>query len=166
MRPPREDSEPWYKQFWPWFLISLPLSVVIASMVTINIAIQSNDGLVSDDYYKEGLAIRKNANSTARARALGISGQVDYDTDTGAVSLLLAGDFSRNTSLLVLEIIHPTRPNRDQAVNMTKVDGDRYAGRIEPLEPANWKLRLVPESREWRIEGRMLAPGDSGVVLN
>ena len=47
MRPPREDTLPWYKQFWPWFLISLPLSVVIASIVTINIAITTNDGLVS-----------------------------------------------------------------------------------------------------------------------
>jgi hypothetical protein len=166
MRPPREDSKPWYKQFWPWFLISLPLSVVIASMVTINIAFKTSDGLVSDDYYKEGLAMRKNADSTARAKALGISGQVDYDTDTGAVSLLLEGDLSRNAPLLVLEIIHPTRPGRDQAINMTLVDGDRYAGRIESLEPANWKLRLMPNDKEWRVEGRMLVPGGSGAVLN
>ena len=39
----------WYKQFWPWFLISLP-SPSIASIVTINIAIRTDDGLVSDDY--------------------------------------------------------------------------------------------------------------------
>jgi hypothetical protein len=31
----------WYKQFWPWFLISLPASVVVASMFTISIAIDN-----------------------------------------------------------------------------------------------------------------------------
>ncbi|MFM1891144.1 MAG: FixH, partial [Pseudomonadota bacterium] len=45
MRPPREDTLPWYRQFWPWLLISLPASVVIASMVTIYIAVQTDDGL-------------------------------------------------------------------------------------------------------------------------
>lgn len=35
------DTKPWYKQFWPWFLISLPGSVVIASMFTISIAVEN-----------------------------------------------------------------------------------------------------------------------------
>jgi hypothetical protein len=34
-------NAPWYKQFWPWFLISLPAAVVVASMFTIKIAIDS-----------------------------------------------------------------------------------------------------------------------------
>jgi hypothetical protein len=35
------DSKPWFKQFWPWFLIALPGSVVIASMFTISLAIEN-----------------------------------------------------------------------------------------------------------------------------
>lgn len=35
------DKKPWFKQFWPWFLISLPASVVIASMFTISLAIEN-----------------------------------------------------------------------------------------------------------------------------
>ena len=35
------DTKPWYKQFWPWFLIALPGSVVVASMFTINLAVQN-----------------------------------------------------------------------------------------------------------------------------
>ena len=35
------EKAPWYKQFWPWFLISLPASVVIASMFTISIAVEN-----------------------------------------------------------------------------------------------------------------------------
>ena len=43
MRPPREDTKPWYRQFWPWFLIALPGSVVVASMVTIWLAASTSD---------------------------------------------------------------------------------------------------------------------------
>ncbi len=28
---------PWYKQFWPWFLIALPASVVVASLITVTL---------------------------------------------------------------------------------------------------------------------------------
>jgi hypothetical protein len=160
MRPPREDTEPWYKQFWPWFLISLPLSVVIASIITINIAVQTNDGLVSDDYYKEGLGIHRDAASSARAKALGIAGQMSYDAETGALALRLDKPIAGLPSTLALEVFHPTRPDNDRQTQLTLVDPGRYAGRIEPIVQANWKLSLEPENGEWRIDGRLQVPGN------
>jgi len=35
------DTKPWFKQFWPWFLISLPGSVVVASIFTISLAVEN-----------------------------------------------------------------------------------------------------------------------------
>lgn len=35
------NTTPWYKQFWPWFLIALPGSVVIASLFTISLAVEN-----------------------------------------------------------------------------------------------------------------------------
>lgn len=166
MRPPREDTEPWYKQFWPWFLISLPLSVVIASLVTINIAITTNDGLVSDDYYKEGLGIHRNADSAAKAQALGIAGVLSYDNDIGALSLALDKPLADATGLLSLSITHPTRPNNDSVTQLTAVGAGRYAGRIEPLGPANWKLSLQPEDGSWRVDGRLSVPASSSTRLD
>ncbi|MEQ8516343.1 MAG: FixH family protein, partial [Chromatocurvus sp.] len=45
-------SEPWYRQFWPWFLIVLPGTVVVASIATLIIAVRGSDDLVVDEYYK------------------------------------------------------------------------------------------------------------------
>jgi len=45
---PGQDM-PWYKQFWPWFIIALPASAVIASFTTLWIAISNPDGLVVTD---------------------------------------------------------------------------------------------------------------------
>jgi len=166
MRPPREDTVPWYKQFWPWFLISLPLSVVIASIVTINIAISTNDGLVSDDYYKEGLAIHKDADSTARAKSLGIAGGVDYDTETGAITISLDKAPPAGTGLITLKVTHPTLPNRDQSIQLTPLDPSSYTGRLDPLGPARWKLQLYPSDKSWRIEGRLAMPDSPSTRLD
>jgi hypothetical protein len=166
MRPPREDTLPWYKQFWPWFLISLPLSVVIASIVTINIAIKTNDGLVSDDYYKEGLAIHMDADSAARAHELGIAAGLAYDAETGALGLQLDKPLPNGDRQLTLTITHPTLPDQDQAVQLTAVDQTHFAGRINPLTQANWKLALRPADRDWRVEGRLLIPSDGTARLD
>ena len=49
-----EKNLHWYKQFWPWFIIALPASVVIASFVTLWIAISNPDHLVVDeDEYRQ-----------------------------------------------------------------------------------------------------------------
>jgi len=166
MRPPREDTVPWYRQFWPWFLISLPLSVVIAAIVTIVIAVKTDDGLVSDDYYKKGLAIHKDADSAAKARALGIAGQLTYDADTGALKLLFDSALQDADSTLQLEVTHPTRRDRDQVVSLTRLGDTSYAGRVQPLEDANWKLALRPPDSSWRIEGRLTVPAAPSTRLD
>jgi hypothetical protein len=43
------SATPWYKQFWPWFLIALPGSVVMASMFTITLAVQNAPVIVQKD---------------------------------------------------------------------------------------------------------------------
>jgi hypothetical protein len=164
-RPPREDTEPWYKQFWPWFLISLPGSVVIASMITINIAVTTSDGLVSDDYYKEGLGIHKDAASAARAQALGVAGQLTYEHETGAVRLVLDKPVAGLPQALALDVFHPTRKDNDRNTLLTQTAPGIYVGRVEPVIPANWKLTLNPEDEEWRVVGRLQVPGDGTARL-
>jgi hypothetical protein len=40
---------PWYRQFWPWFIIALPAAAVIAGFFTLWLAISNPDYLVVDD---------------------------------------------------------------------------------------------------------------------
>ena len=49
-----QDVEPWYKQFWPWFIIALPASAVIASFITLWLAVSNPVQLVvSEDEYQQ-----------------------------------------------------------------------------------------------------------------
>ena len=52
-----ESRERWYRQPWPWILMAAPGAAVLAGTVTIAVAVQSFDGLVAEDYYKQGLAV-------------------------------------------------------------------------------------------------------------
>ncbi|MFT4810576.1 MAG: hypothetical protein ACI9LX_003944, partial [Paraglaciecola sp.] len=47
----------WYKQFWPWFLIIVPLTSMVLSFTMMNLAFTGKDSMVIDDYYKEGRVI-------------------------------------------------------------------------------------------------------------
>jgi hypothetical protein len=46
---PVDENTPWYKQFWPWFIIALPASVVVASFFTLWLAISNPDHVVVED---------------------------------------------------------------------------------------------------------------------
>ena len=43
------EGVPWYRQFWPWFIIALPASAVVASFFTLWLAISNPDQLVVDE---------------------------------------------------------------------------------------------------------------------
>jgi hypothetical protein len=40
---------PWYRQFWPWFIIALPAAAVLAGFYTLWLALSNPDYMVVDD---------------------------------------------------------------------------------------------------------------------
>ena len=73
--------EPWYKQFWPWFIIALPASVVIASFFTLYLAISNPDHLVvTDDEYYE-LKSELKAQAPAKESNKAKSGEPDSNSN-------------------------------------------------------------------------------------
>ena len=53
------SDRPWYREPWPWILMSVPATAVVAGIITLWLAVSSADGLVAEDYYKQGLAINR-----------------------------------------------------------------------------------------------------------
>ncbi|HEY2774647.1 MAG TPA: FixH family protein [Candidatus Binatia bacterium] len=43
------DPRPWYRQFWPWFLVALPAASVILSISTLIVAIRHADVVLHED---------------------------------------------------------------------------------------------------------------------
>ena len=161
---PIEDTKPWYRQFWPWFIIALPGTAVVAGLITLYIASSGRDTLVKDDYYKDGLAINQDLEKAQHAAALGISAELAYDPATGDVTLTSTG-VPANVDRLSLLVVHPTLAEFDQSVPVSRTADGRYAARLRLLGPARWHIQLLPETGDWRLEGRLAVPEQTRASL-
>ena len=151
------DTEPWYKQFWPWVLIGLPGSVVIACIVTIIIAFKTHDGMVVDDYYKAGLAINQSLERDQNATALGISAVLRLSPEADLLELQLAGN--AKPGKVRLQLSHATLDDFDQNLDLSVTGNEVIRAEIAPLREGRWYLQLVSESESWRVSGKLDIPG-------
>ncbi len=159
-------TTPWYRQFWPWFLISFPLIAVIAGIATVVIAVKTDDGLVNDDYYKTGLAINKVLDREVEARRLNLKAGIDWQQDSGLITLRLQGKLQQYPQRLKLMLSHATRAHLDQNVLLLlSPDGKSYTARIKNIKDGNWNLVLQPENLQWRIDGRASIPQETNWSL-
>lgn len=147
-----EFPKAWYKQFWPWFLIALPLSVVIASLITIYISLQHTDPVVVDDYYKAGLAINRNLGRELKATELGL--QASINIQQRQIALTVEGPDSAKPAQLTLRLLHPTLDNRDQTVTLSRTTSDTYHGQLASAITGSWHLMIESDQPSWRIQKR------------
>jgi len=165
---PREAGvgRPWYREPWPWLLMAGPLTAVIAGFVTLWLAIESDDGLVADDYYKQGLAINEVLHRDQLAARLGYEATLLFSFDQQRLRVTMHSD--RDAALpgaLRLRIVHPTRPGADQTIELPARGNDEFNGVMKPLGSGRWLLILEDVNRSWRLTGEMRAPQDEELEL-
>lgn len=158
--PPRK---PWYREPWPWFLLSLPAAAVIAGVATVWIATTHQDGLVVGDYYKAGLAINQTLARDEAARALHLA--VTLQTRDGALILTLAGKEQKWPKQLQLTLAHPTRPGMDQMLTLDHAGGGQYHAPRPALAAGKWHAQITDGASRWRLAGVLIAPFDEAVTL-
>ena len=157
---------PWYRQFWPWFVIALPLTAVVASIATLVIAAHDPDGLVVDDYYKQGLAINQALGRDRQAQTLGLSGLVRLDPIGGHLALTLSGlPGNADAEDLELRLIHPTRPHLDRSLTLIREAKDTWHARLGPIAPGRWHVHLESPQGAWRLAGRLALPEQQQALL-
>lgn len=152
-------ANPWYREPWPWLLMAGPAIVVVAGIATAVIAVVSFDGMVADDYYKQGLAVNRVIEREARARTLGIAADVQFSADRRRVRVVL--DASPPPAGLRLRLAHPTLPGEDQSMALAPGAGGVYEGTLRA--PRHGRMRLILEDSEglWRLAGEWTTPLDS-----
>ena len=151
-RPVAADDTPWYRQFWPWFLIALPGSVVIAAFLTLYIANRHADDLVVDEYYKNGLAINRQLERKQRAARRGISATVSVDGDSAVVETAGVVD----DASLTLRFSHPLEADRDFTTTVEDYGSGIYRGNVSmPVAPRwHWVLEGGGDDG-WRLDGTL-----------
>jgi len=142
---------PWYREPWPWLLMLGPAVVVVAGLVTLWLAVKSSDGLVADDYYKQGLAINQTLARGDRARAMELSARLRLD-GTNLVVMLRAREGVHFPDRIHLSFAHPTRGGLDRVVDLNG-SAVGYRGTMPDLSNGRWQILLEDPEGMWRLSG-------------
>jgi uncharacterized protein len=164
---PNVTLKPWYREPWPWILMAAPAAAVIAGTATLWLAVRSFDGLVADDYYKQGLALNQVFARAEKAKALGIEGALVLAAGAdGGISASLHARSGELPRVLNLSLTHPTRVGLDQRVTLLAAKAGDYAARIGALAPGRWHVIVEDPARQWRLRGELQIPQDSRAELS
>ncbi len=156
-KPPAAPVKPWYREPWPWLLMAGPSTVVVAGLATAWIAFSGADGLVADDYYKQGLSINRTLAREAQATSLGLAGELVVSEGRVRVTLRSSQALPDRLSL---RFAHPARASEDRVVFLARGADSAYEAPVPALPPALW--RAIVETPDWRISAsydpRVAAP--------
>lgn len=136
---------PWYKERWTWIVMAPPATAVVAGIATIWIAAAGADGLVAEDYYKQGLGINKVIAREEKARVQGITAALELGD--GKLRVRLEG---AAPPALFVQLAHRTRAGFDQRLRLARVAG-AYEAELPPLAPGGWRASIEDPQGEWRI---------------
>jgi hypothetical protein len=164
----REDTKPWYRQFWPWFIIALPASSVVAGLTTVWISLQTTDSLVV--HGEDG--VRKAADRRVAAQRLAsemnLAAHLDIDPETGAVAAVIrAGVLTDVPASLEFELSHPAFADRDEAITLTKAQPDAdgnpvWVGHFVAV-PAGRYYAVLKSGDTWRLSAEW--QGETSLML-
>ncbi len=154
-RTAQAGAAPWYRQFWPWFLIALPASSVLGGIVTVIIAVRHGDSLVRDDYYEAGLAINKEFSRERAAAARHITATLLVDDRQGHVVVQLDGVGVDRSAPVLLDLFHPTLADRDRSFRLLPDGQGAFTAELTGSVSGPRFAVLTPTAGDWRLAARI-----------
>ncbi|NKB37216.1 MAG: hypothetical protein GKR93_08610 [Gammaproteobacteria bacterium] len=147
----------WYREPYVWLLISFPLAAVVGGIFTIILAIQSDDGLVVDDYYKNGLAINRTLKRDEVARRHNLSSIIQLESGASHFRIILEADkdFQFPTTLQG-HFMNASRDGFDQIIELSQQEKSIYQGLNPDLVRGKWHLLI--EAGNWRLLRTLTVP--------
>ncbi|ABZ76760.1 conserved hypothetical protein [Shewanella halifaxensis HAW-EB4] len=155
--------QPWYKQFWPWFLIILPLCAVVASINLFWVAFTNQDPLVTEEYYKEGKGINIDLRKIKQAKQLGMNYLLEFDDKYVEISQQGGENY---LAALSVSFYHPTLEERDFSQIVTADANGVYRIDLNQAIEGPWEVRIEGYDQTWRIQQRVTLKDDQQYWLN
>ncbi|MCC2604009.1 FixH family protein [Planctobacterium marinum] len=156
-------AEKWYKQFWPWFLITIPAISMVLGFTIVYLAVTSENSMVSDDYYKEGKAINQSISKKRMAKQLNLVAALTLQENRIYVTFQQA--LPPDAAALKLDFFHATLQDKDFFVMLTRNAEGVYSGELRNETKGKWRLTLTPFDESWKIRKTVSLPIASDIIL-
>ncbi|MDE1463936.1 FixH family protein [Spartinivicinus poritis] len=155
----KQTANPWYKEFWFWFVMAIPLLAIALGIAMLTVSIKGADTLVRDNYYKDGLAIRNDLSRDYKAKDLQLAATIKVDNLTGDINVKLTGELAQFPAKLSLSLVSPTIPDDDQSLLMRHIAKGHYVGQLKQQVKGKRYIQLetIPTERDkytdndWRL---------------
>jgi len=152
-----ETSRPWFKQPWLWFVLSIPITSVILSSIMVTVAIVGRDTLVSDNYYKDGMAINQTLEQDHLANKLGLKPLLTIDGTVIKLELKALGKIA-DQPFLTFKLLHPTSAEKDMIIKLLPSGNGLYLGELPHIAEGRFYLDLYAFDNSWRLREEVNTP--------
>ena len=140
----------WQREPYVWMLIFFPVLAIVGGIITTVLAVKSNDGLVVDDYYKEGLEINRTIERDKIASDYQLNAEVNFNEELEevAITLIANTDFVYPKDLSI-SFLHATRAGLDKQANVLLTNENIYRGNLSKLSTGKWYVHMQHD--DWRL---------------
>lgn len=152
-----ETSRPWFKQPWLWFLLSIPITSVILSSIMITVAVIGKDSLVSDNYYKDGMAINQTLEQDHLANALGLKPILSIEGTEIKLELISSSEVPKQ-AFITFKLLHPTVSTQDIIVRLLPSANGIYLGELPHSVEGRRYLDIYAFDNSWRLREEINLP--------
>jgi len=140
-----------------------PFVAIVASLASAWLALKSDDGVVAQDYYRQGLRINQRLKHAAANPASELGATITVGAGGGVRVHMEGGGSGAAPQSLRLTLARPAASARDEIVIlMPGPDGD-YVGVLGAQKPGRWIVTL--ESGAWRLPTTTVAGPQSEIPL-
>jgi len=139
-----------------WAMIGIPLATIVASAVTIFLAVDGAEPKLPPQYVSEGKALEADLALGEAARVAGIRAELMIE-DSGRIEVDLVSNTQALPKTLRLRMTHATLPALDRDLALRAVTPGRYSAQTAPVSTGTWLVQLDAES-QWRLRARIRAP--------
>ena len=160
-----QQSKPWHKYPLVWMMIAIPFSAVIMGVVMIWLAVDTDDGLVADDYYKQGLEINDVISLDRRATELELKAVISFNVTDRVINLKFdKGLLEGYPQTLQLNFQHATHANSDVFVELSHGINDSYIGYLQQtLSEGVWYFEVSDD--DWKLSARSHVRADNVIPM-
>jgi hypothetical protein len=136
----------------------LPAAAVVASVLTLFIAMRGSDGQLPEQYHWEGFQLDRDFSRAARAAELKVRADVTGLDRNGSCDLRLRMEGVAPDALLLM-LAHGTRAELDRRIAFQRVAADPgwnggavvYRGACTGLPDGHWRVELSDDANGWAI---------------